>query len=139
MFDALETFLFVEGQDSFNCGSCYFEDASGEVRFSYFLFVLVQFLFVFADCVFKVGTTFLFQRIASACEEKGSVSEHDPSQLYFWHSDDVFRVILVYFDLDGGGQFGLGRVESHINMYIDESADLEFIGFHEVGGDGRVM
>ena len=139
MFDALETFLFVEGEDSFNCRFGYFEDASGEVRFSYFLFVFVKFLFIFANRIFKICATFLFKCIASACEQEGSISEHDSSKLYFWHSDEVFGVVLVDFDFDGGGQFGLGRVESHINLHIDESADLEFIGFHEVGRDGRVV
>lgn len=108
VLDALETFLFVEGEDSFNCWFGYFKDASGQVGFSYFLFVLVKFLFILADCVFKVGAAFLFKCVASACEQKGSVSKHDSSQLYFWHSDEVFCVVLIDFDLDGGGQFGLG-------------------------------
>ena len=72
------------------------------------MFVLVKFLFIFADCIFKICAAFLFKGVASTCEQEGSVSEHDSSNLYFWHSDEIFGVVLINFDLDGGGQFGLG-------------------------------
>jgi hypothetical protein len=124
--------LSVGSQHSLHCLRSYLEDPAHHVGLPHLLLKLIELLLVLPDRILQVGSAVLLYDETPAAEGKTSISYHHSPQLDVRKFYQVLSFVLEDFDPGWSGHLGVGMVEAHIDLHIDEPACFEFVSLHVV-------